>query len=307
MEQLVEIAGDNRHLRLFRGFMVVESKGEELGRTPLEDIGVVLAHGFGLTYSNNLLVALAERGVPVLICNASLAPAALMWPVVSHHRQAERLEAQANVGAPLKKRCWQQVIRWKIANQAHALELLGRNALPVAILMNKVKSGDADNTEGQAARKYWPLLLGPEFFRDRNGPEPNNLLNYGYMVLRSATARAVMAAGLHPSFSIHHKNMNNPMRLVDDLMEPFRPVVDLLVHALVALGRMELDKQAKAVLAQASKELMRTATGHSPVHVLLQNWTHDYVQLLLGLRREIEPLGEVQLPDVAGMLERMQA
>lgn len=306
MERLVEIAGENRHLKLYRGFLVVESRGDELGRAPLDDLGTVLIHGFGITYSNNLMVALAERGIPVLICNTAMAPAALMWPVVSHHRQAERLEAQTVAGAPLKKRCWRKLIRWKIANQARALDLINGESATVAMLEKKVKSGDVDNTEGQAARRYWPLLLGEHFTRDRNGPAPNGLLNYGYMVLRAATARAVMSAGLHPSFSIHHKNLQNPMRLVDDLMEPFRPAVDLLVHGLVAHGRADVDKMSKAVLAQVGNTMLQTSTGVSPLHVQLKALAHDYVQVLLGLHRGLARHGAVLAVDVAQMLEELE-
>jgi len=304
MSRVVEIAGNDRHLKLHRGFMVVETHGQELGRIPLDDLSVVLVHGFGVTYSNNLMVELAGRTISVIICDASMNPAALMWPVVSHHRQAERMEAQARASLPLKKRVWQTLVRAKIRNQGRVLRLLDKEHSAVSVLESKVTSGDASNTEAVAARIYWPLLMGPGFKRGREEGGLNNLLNYGYMVLRAATARAVMAAGLNPSFPVHHKNLNNPMRLVDDFMEPFRPVVDMLVHGLAHAGVQEVDRQSKAVLAAVADVDMDADDETSPVFSRLAAVANGFVQVLLGQRKALPSLGEVLPVDVAAMLER---
>lgn len=285
--RVVEIAQDGRHLCKERGFLVVKAGRGEAGRVPLNDIGVLIANAYGLTYSNNLLVALAERSVPVILCDNRHAPVALVWPMVSHHRQAERFEAQAAAGAPLKKRFWRQLIRAKIRFQAETLARTGKNPAPVAMLEQKVRSGDSGNMEAAAARLYFPLLFGSDFRRDRKRPGLNAMLNYGYTILRAATARAVMGAGLHPSFPLHHKNLNNPMRLVDDLMEPFRPLVDLRVHALAGQGQTEVLPESKRELAGICDMDMETERGRSPISECLKTLASSLVQALLGQRKEL--------------------
>ena len=203
--RIVEIAEDGRHLALKRGFMTVRVDGDEIGRVALDDISVVIANAHGLTYSNNLLVALAERGAPLVICGRNHSPIAWVWPVAGHHAQTARMAAQVAASQPLKKRAWQAIVCAKISQQAAVLDAAGHRGGGVAALARKVRSGDPENVEAQAARRYWTLLMGDDFRRDRSAPGANALLNYGYTVLRAATARAVMAAGLHPSLGIHHR------------------------------------------------------------------------------------------------------
>jgi CRISP-associated protein Cas1 len=222
--RVVEIASDGRHLAVERGFLTVAEKGAEVGRLPLDDLAAVVANAHGLTYSNNLLVTLATRGVPVVLCGPNHQPAALVWPVDGHHAQAGRMSDQAGASAPLKKRLWQQIVRAKILEQGAALAATGAEPGGFRLLARKVRPGDPDNVEAEAARRYWPLLFGPQFRRDTEGGGLNGLLNYGYAILRAATARAVMAAGLHPSLGLMHSNRGNALVLVDDLMEPFRPI-----------------------------------------------------------------------------------
>lgn len=266
--RVVEIAEDGRHLSLTRGFMVVSAAGDELGRIPLDDIGVVIANAHGLSYSNNLLVALAERGAGFVVCGANHAPVAWVWPVVGHHAQAARMRAQLAAKLPLRKRLWRVVVQAKIEQQAAALDAAGQPSPGFRLLAREVRSGDPDNLEAQAARRYWPLMFGPEFRRDRKAPGANAQLNYGYTVLRAATARAVVAAGLHPSVALHHRSED--MGLIDDLMEPFRPMVDLLVLRLLARGVTDVSVEAKRTLASVTTLDMRTAQGTTPVFTCLE-------------------------------------
>jgi CRISPR-associated protein Cas1 len=164
-------------------------------------------------------------------------------------------------------------VRAKIENQGAALAALGRPSGGFRLLGRQVASGDPENLEGQAARRYWPLMFGPDFRRDRDRPGVNGLLNYGYTVLRAATARAVVAAGLHPSLGIHHRNRTDDMCLVDDLMEPFRPLVDVEVVRLVSNGIEEVTGEAKRVLARLTLADMRTAKGVTPLGTCLENLT----------------------------------
>lgn len=268
--RIVEIAEDGRHLSVHRGFLKVEAGGEELGRVPLDDIVAVVANAHGLTYSNNLLVALAERGAPFVITGPNHQPAAILWPVAGHHLQTARMLAQAEAGRPLRKRLWQVLVQAKVRNQGAVLEAIGQPHGAFERLASSVRSGDPDNVEAQAARRYWPLLMGSDFQRDKDGDGVNGLLNYGYAILRSASARAVMAAGLHPSLGIHHHNRGNPMCLVDDLMEPFRPIVDLAVFRLQQHGEAAVTVEAKRSLAGLLRCDMATGEGITPLGTCVQ-------------------------------------
>jgi CRISPR-associated protein Cas1 len=268
--RVVEVATDGRHLAVDRGFLTIAEKGAEVGRVPLDDLAAVVANAHGLTYSNNLLVTLATRGVPVVLCGPNHRPAALVWPVDGHHAQAGRMSDQAKASAPLKKRLWQQIVQAKILAQGATLASVGAEAGGFRLLARKVRPGDPDNVEAEAARRYWPLLLGADFRRDMDGGGLNGLLNYGYAVLRAATARAVMAAGLHPSLSLMHANRGNALVLVDDLMEPFRPLVDREVHRLKSENVVEVTSEAKAALARIMVIDLSAEEGLSPLMTCLE-------------------------------------
>lgn len=263
--RIVEIAEDGRHLSVHRGFLVVESGGEELGRVPLDDIGAVIANAHGLTYTANLVTALAHRNVTMVFCGPNHQPVATIWPIEGHHAQTARMRAQVAASLPLMKRLWQGLIRAKIRQQGSVLAALGVASGAFDKLARDVKSGDPENIEAQAARRYWRLLMGEDFRRDRELPGSNALLNYGYAILRSTTARAVAAAGLHPTLGVHHRNRGNPLCLVDDLMEPFRPIVDLAVVRLAKAGVADVTPEAKRSLAALTWHDMRTSKGVTPL------------------------------------------
>lgn len=268
--RIVEIASDGRYLSLDRGFLVVSHKSEEVGRTPIDDVAALIGNAHGLVYSNNLLVALAERGAPFVLCGANHNPTGLLWPVKGHHRQAARMDAQVRASLPLRKRLWKQVVQTKIGMQAAVIGLFGGPEPPLRRLAAKVRAGDPSNIEGQAARLYWGLLLGKAFRRDREAADINAMLNYGYTVLRAIVARHVMAAGLHPGIPLHHANEGNAMRLVDDMMEPFRPLVDACARRLSETGATEVDAAARRELALLGTRSLLTTRGISPVSVVVQ-------------------------------------
>ncbi len=295
--RVVEIASDRRHLALSRGFMTVSTDGAEVGRVPLDDISVVLCHAHGLTYSNNLLVELSRRGVAVVLCGPDHMPLAWVWPLDGHHIQAMRMRRQLEAEEPLKKRLWQALVRAKIRQQGAVLERTGRPHGAFDLLARQVRSGDPENVEAQAARRYWPLLMGESFRRDRQADGPNTMLNYGYTVLRSGVARAIVATGLHPSIGLHHANRGNPMCLVDDLMEPFRPLVDYLVFGLVARGETSVTAEVKAALATVLSLDLATARGTTPVATCLE-------RLALSLATAFESRkADLDLPDALLPLE----
>lgn len=249
MDRIVDIATDGRHLSVKRGFMVISEKSREVGRVPLDDIVAVIIHAHGITWSTNLMVALAERGAIVLLCGSNHAPVAVCSPLEGHHAQGARIRAQWESSKPFAKQLWQRIVISKIRWQAAVLESRGLSASAFDTLARKVRSGDPENVEAQAARRYWPLLLGDDFRRDREAAGANALLNYGYAILRSLCARAVVAAGLHPSIGIHHSNRGNAFALADDLVEPFRPLVDVLVVRMLAEGTTTLSPNAKRAFA----------------------------------------------------------
>lgn len=263
--RIVEIAEDGRFLAKSRGFLTVSTRGEEIGRVPLDDIGAVIATSISTSTSCALLAELAERGIPFVLCGRNFAPAGLIWPIAGHHAQQRRIEAQANITRPMAKKLWSRIVAVKIRRQGWALHRTGKPARAFDLMAARVRSGDPENLEAQAARRYWPLMMGDTFRRDIAADGPNALLNYGYTVLRSATARAIVAAGLHPGLGIFHRHPQNAMPLADDLMEPFRPLVDLKVVELLACGQDSITIEAKRILAAVLITEEETSAGRTPV------------------------------------------
>jgi CRISPR-associated protein Cas1 len=287
----VEIADDSRHLFVNRGFMVVkDTQGErkELGQIPLDDIGAVIANAHGLSYTNNLLVALAERGAPFVLCGPNHNAVGMLLPIDGNFEQAKRIEAQIAASQPTHKRLWAAIVKSKLEQQGAALMATGAPSAPLSALVSKVKSGDPENIEAQGARRYWGLLFGQDFRRDQNGGGLNAMLNYGYTVLRATTARAVIAAGLHPSIGLHHSNDQNAMRLVDDLMEPFRPMIDLKVWQLRRNQELTITPETKRALVRTLYDDMQTEAGATPVMVCTQKLATSLAQVYLGERDKLD-------------------
>jgi CRISPR-associated protein Cas1 len=305
--RIVEIADDKRHLFAHRGFMVVrdtEGDRKELGQVPLDDIGAVIANAHGLSYTNNLLVELARRGAPFVLCAANHSPVGMLLPVDGNFEQSRRIDAQLAAKRPIHKQMWAAIVRSKLEQQAAVLEAIGAPSVPLLALAKKVKSGDAGNLEAQGARRYWGLLFGEDFRRDQGAGGINSLLNYGYTILRSATARAVIGAGLHPSIGLFHSNAGNPMRLVDDLIEPFRPVIDIKVWLLRKQGEKEVKPETKRALVQALYDDMLTDVGATPVIVCMQRVAVSLAQVYLGERSRLDlPLPGLPLAMAASLSE----
>lgn len=268
MERIVDIGTEGLYLSAYRGFMIVANDDGEVGRIPLDDVHAVILHAHGCTWTANLAAALAERGAPVVFCNSHHSPVAVTLPIAGFHAQGGRMRAQWNAGRPLAKQLWQRIVRAKITMQG---ALLAFHDAPEAgafdLIARRVRSGHPDNCEAQAARRYWPALMGPDFRRDRDAAGANALLNYGYAVLRATAARAIVAAGLHPTIGIFHANRGNAFALADDLVEPFRPLVDALVLSLVGQGVEALDPAIKRRFAQLIAFDLRIGDELSPVSV----------------------------------------
>ncbi len=211
---------------------VAELIKKEATRTiPIEDIGVVVLDNKQITITQVLLASLLENNCAVITCDDSHLPVGLLLPLEGNTLQSERFRAQIDASLPLKKQLWQQTVQAKIRNQAAILKTQGATNKNMLAWCNEVRSGDADNLEARAAAYYWRNVLPdiPDFIRGRDGAPPNNLLNYGYAVLRAVVARSLVASGLLPTLGIHHHNRYNAYCLADDIMEPYRPYVDKLV------------------------------------------------------------------------------
>ena len=267
MDRIIDIATDGRHLSAYRGFLVVSEDREEIGRVPLDDIAAVIVHAHGVTWSTNLIVALAKRGALMVLCGANHAPVAVCLPIEGHHGQNARVRAQWDAGKPLCKQLWREIVTAKIRWQATVLEARGIPASAFEMAIRRVRSGDPENVEAQVARRYWPLLMGEDFRRDRAAAGTNGLLNYGYTVLRSLLARSIVGAGLHPSIGIHHANRGNAFALADDLIEPFRPLVDALTVQLIARGIPEVTSPAKRAFAGLMTVDLQSELGTTTVSV----------------------------------------
>lgn len=230
--------------------MVINTKEmpDEKRTIPIEDIGFVVLEHQQTNITLPLLNALSDNNVAVIICGNDYMPNAMLMNLDSNKTQGESFRAQIEVSEPLKKGLWKQVVEAKIRNQAALLNKLGKDGDKLKPYYSNVKSGDSDNREGIAAKIYWDELFGEGFVRNREGVEPNNLLNYGYTLLRAAVARALMGSGLLPAFGIFHRNRYNAFPLADDIMEPYRPYVDELVYHMYTNGIDKLDKDAKSQL-----------------------------------------------------------
>ncbi len=269
--RIIEITTPGRSLHLDRGFLTIRENGKSVGRVPLDDIDAVIAATPGLYWSGNLLSALAQRSVAIVLIGQNFAPIAHILPLAAHHNQGNFMQAQAECSMPVKKRLWAQLIKAKIEAQAHVLSLAGQANERLNHLKTEVKSGDTTNREAAAAQYYWRHLMGHEFRRNRAEIGANALLNYGYTILRAATARAIVASGLNPSLSLHHASNGEALRLADDLMEPFRPTIDLTVYDLVKSGTTQLTPEVKAKLVAVLEVDFIMKNGHTPLsHALVR-------------------------------------
>jgi CRISPR-associated protein Cas1 len=249
IDRVLDISEEPARLSIRNGLLVVESGGAERAAIPCAELASVVIGHRQVTLTQSVLTELAKAGALLVTCDGKFAPASMMLPLDAHHAQAERFRRQAALPLPRKKRLWQSIVRAKIRAQASVLEVVFGNDEGLRVLVSRVGSGDSGNVEARAARRYWARLFEEGNFRRRDEDDPrNHLLNYGYAVLRSLTARAVCGVGLHPSFSLYHTNVHNPFGLADDLMEPFRPIVDLTV---CRLGWAGLDRESKARLIGA--------------------------------------------------------
>ncbi len=267
----------------------VELKNNEERTVPIEDIGMVILDHYQITITQPALQALAGNNAAVLINDASHLPLGLMLPMASHNTYTKKLYFQVNASQPLKKSLWQQTIKKKIRNQAALLRQLEIDTEKMLYWASQVKSGDPDNYEGRAAAYYWKTIFERPFKRGRYDEPPNNMLNYGYAILRAVVARSLVASGMLPALGIHHRNKYDAYCLADDIMEPYRPYVDRKVLSIIESGNFdaELTTEVKRQLLEIPVADIIINGNNSPLMVGIQQTTASLMQCFEGESRKI--------------------
>jgi CRISPR-associated protein Cas1 len=266
------------------------NKETETKTVPIEDIGVIVLENQQITITNGLLEKLIHNNVALITCDQQHLPIGLLMPLNGHTEQSERFKHQIDSSEPLKKNLWQQTISSKIRNQAGLLKEKGIPMSKMELWAKEVTSGDALNHEARAAVYYWKNLIPIEnFTRGQKGIAPNNLLNYGYAILRAITARAIVSSGMLPTLGIFHRNKYNAYCLADDIMEPYRPFVDLIVCQI-----MQTEENYEELTFDIKKQLLSIATmdvfidgKNSPLMVAMSRTTHSLHQCFEGTARKI--------------------
>ena len=270
--------------------MVVSDDANELGQIDLDGVLAIIITSRGASLTSSLINETGDRNIPVIICNARFQPVSVITPLIHHNDQHVRYEAQAAAKKGVKNKVWQWIVVNKIKNQFQLLKLYHSGTSErLKRLSTEVKSGDPANIEAQAAQIYWPALFGNDFRRDRHSDGINSLLNYGYTIIRSSMLRAVLASGLHPTFGVFHKNKKNPICLVDDLMEPYRPIVDHIVKLLEERGVTTLTVEAKRCLASVVAADQTVIGSVSPMFRHMQQMTYDLSELYQGQKMKFNP------------------
>ena len=267
----------------------IEREDKTVKTVPIEDIGMVVLDHYQVKITQAALQSLVANNAAVLINDASHLPLGLLLPMASHNTYTQKLHFQVNASVPLKKNLWQQTIRKKILNQATLLRRLDIDTERMQYWASQVKSGDPDNYEGRAAAYYWKTIFDFEFKRGRFGEPPNNLLNYGYAILRAVVARSLVASGMLPALGIHHRNKYDAYCLADDIMEPYRPYVDWKILTLMELDGF--DGQLTTVVKRQLLEIPVTDIlindNNSPLMVGTQQTTASLMRCFEGEIRKI--------------------
>lgn len=286
--------GNPAYLRLKDKQLSIETSIEGETKTSaasIEDIGMIIIDHPQITLTSGLIQALQENNVGVITCDYRHMPQGILLPLEGNSVQQERYENQIAASEPLKKQLWAQTITQKIKNQAAVLESLLLKSDYLIPLYRNVKSGDADNCEATAAVYYWQTIFRHinGFVRFKEGPPPNNFLNYGYSILRGTMARSIVAAGLLPTLGIFHRNRYNAFCLADDLMEPYRPYVDQVVYELVNdYGPVkEMEKEHKAILLKIPAMDVMLYGEKSPLMIATQRTAVSLVKCYEGVQRKL--------------------
>jgi len=291
IKRIIEISQSKRHLAIRLGQLVISENHTELTTIPCEDIGILLVEHPGTTYTHSVFTELIRFGAAVVFCGGDHHPAGMLLPIEGNTVQTERFRQQIEAKEPLKKQLWRQLVRAKIRHQA---EIAGQDSDVYKELMGlreRVRSGDTENIEAQASKKYWAAFISTiDFKRNIEGAPPNNLLNYGYIVMRAAVARALCSAGLHPSIGLHHCNKYNAFCLADDVLEPFRGFVESKVKQIceTQIEINDLTQPIKARLLEVLYQEVKIGEISGPLMVGLHRTAASLVRCFTGEQKEMD-------------------
>jgi CRISPR-associated protein Cas1 len=289
-DRIIEIADVPARLRVDLGRLAIEVKDREPVFIPLQEIAAIVVSNQAVSLSQRVLSGLAEAGGVFVAMSENFLPIAMLLPLDVHSTQSARMTKQLEASEPTKKRAWQSIVRAKVRAQWQLLDEVGRPQGGLDELLSRVHSGDPENIEAQAAARYWRVLFGDEFRRDRDAFDQNRFLNYGYAVLRAATARAICGSGLHPSLGVQHHNQYNAFCLADDLMEPYRPIVDRVVLQIVGRdgAQAELTRELRAEIIGALLGRHRVRETDRTLFDALSRSASSLARVLTGEDRDIE-------------------
>lgn len=277
IKHTIEISQEPAHLSVTRRQLVIERNGQCISQIPCEDVGLLIVDNARTTYTHSALIQIAQSDGVLVVCGDNHLPSAMLVPLSQHSQIVWRITSQIEASLPLRKKLWKQIVVEKVLRQASNLPKSYPAYKKLVDLSKRVQSGDVTNIEAQAAKIYWQnWLWQEEFRRDSDGDGLNAFLNYGYAIIRAAVARAIVGAGLSPTLGLHHCNRSNHFCLADDLMEPFRPLVDDRVREMHRQGYESLDQHAKGTLLELLTLKTEIADESGPLMAML----HRYVASL---------------------------
>lgn len=283
MWKILDLEGDNYFLHVEHNCLAVKKDGKTVVTSSFSDIHSILCHGGRITYSDEFIRQCIESNIPLIFCDATHVPCGMVLPVFQHGDTAERFNLQIQASQAQKKQAWKYIIQEKLDNQSQHLQARGflKEANTLTALSKQVNSGDSLNYEAQGAQIYFSIIYGLHFSRKDNS-FVNALLNYGYTILRSCVARAVVSMGLAPVFGVFHSNKHNPYCLVDDLMEPIRPLVDMYVSKILELSNTEgsVTPSLKKILIGITKHSVIFGKQHQELTFAIQNYIRSYILYL---------------------------
>jgi len=280
IKRIIDIS-EQAYLHLKNQQLLIDKQSETVGQVPIEDLGVLILQHPAIVISQQVIIHCQKNKVVIIFCDEKHLPYSLILPIAeSHSLHNKILKQQIAVTEPTRKRLWQQIVQQKIVSQAKTLAQLGKGTMRLSRLAKHVKKGDTGNSEAIAAQIYWRLLFGSNFRRNVDMDGINSLLNYGYSIIRACVARSICGAGLHPTLGLFHKNQYNALCLADDIIEPFRPWVDLLVYRLSQQGQLEVNQHTKQqLLGLLSETVMyenKKMTLMVAMHYLMANLKRCY-------------------------------
>lgn len=278
IKRIVEVSQPSR-LYIKNKQLCVDQDKIQVASIPVEDLGILLLVHPAITLTQTVVIQCQQHNTIIIFCDRKHLPYSVILPISEGHSlHHKELHQQIALGKANRKRLWQQIVKCKIAHQIQTLEFAGQATAQLKRMPKKVKSGDPDNIEAQAAQRYWRLLFGDAFRRDQDAEGINAMLNYGYAIMRALIARAIVGTGLHPTIGIHHSNQYNSLCLADDLMEPMRPWVDKLVWQMVC--QEEMQPTVSPITKQPFLKLLTTSINWNDKNMPLMIASHHYLAQL---------------------------